>query len=475
MPLCAARLIHVRNKMEPSTLGAINFAREWLLAPCPQTLRPRPACGLVPGPGSLPRSAPMTTQTPGFEAWRAREPGEAADLVLAGVARLSPAQARAVFAVVPDREALAGAFAAARRDGPLGGVPFVLKDLFDVAGLPTRAGSVFLPEVRPTPAVDSALVRALGAAGAVMAAKTHLHEFAYGLTGENAHFGDCEVPGHPGRTTGGSSSGSAAAVAAGIVPLGIGTDTGGSIRVPAAFCGLFGLRLTPRHPWIADAFPLVPGFDTAGWFTATAGDMGDAMDALLGPALPGPAPRGCWLELPGMDPDVAAGFCAAAACLAPEAAPAHRLRLLRAFEAVADTYVVLGGSESRVVHAAWADRYADRYDPLVRGRLEAARRLTDADIAAAGERRRIVLDAWEEVLRDHDFVLLPATPCRALTKAGCTPANRMRLLGLTAPASLAGLPVLTIPVPLSPGPGTGIQVVARSAEGPVLRAILRAC
>src|SRR5690606_29674308 len=137
------------------------------------------------------------------------------------------------------------------------------------------------------------------------AGKTHLHEFAYGITGANPHYGDCEHPLFPGRTTGGSSSGSAAAVAAGIVPLAIGTDTGGSIRVPAAFCGLFGFRLAPGDTFIADAFPLARRFDTAGWFTANPEDMRLALSALVGLRSSERTPSGCYLELPGLDPDVA--------------------------------------------------------------------------------------------------------------------------------------------------------------------------
>ena len=140
---------------------------------------------------------------------------------------MAPDQRRAVIATLKDEEPLARAFAAAGRSGPLGGVPFFLKDMYPAAGEVMFAGSTFLPELFPPPAQDGAFVAALRNAGAVCAGRTHMHEFAYGITGENPHYGDCEHPGFPGRTTGGSSSGSAAAVAAGIVPFAIGSDTGG--------------------------------------------------------------------------------------------------------------------------------------------------------------------------------------------------------------------------------------------------------
>src|SRR4051812_35980223 len=185
-----------------------------------------------------------------FTDWQQLSPEAAAREVHQRIrTRLAPAQQRAAIAqLCPERE-LTNRFAA-KNTSPLHGVPFFAKDLFDVAGLPTYAGSTFLPEVRPTPANDGAFVRAIKATGAVLAGKTHTHEFAYGITGENPHYGDCEVPGFPGRTTGGSSSGSVVVVAAGIVPFALASDTGGSVRVPAAFGGLYGFRLMPRDPWI---------------------------------------------------------------------------------------------------------------------------------------------------------------------------------------------------------------------------------
>ena len=241
-----------------------------------------------------------------FAEWQQLAPDEAARELLRRAQALPEAQRRAAIVRLPSAAELEARFAAAPSDTPLAGVPYFLKDLFDVAGEPTLAGSTFLPEVRPAPATNSALVTALRAAGVVLAGKTHLHEFAYGLTGENPHYGDCEHPRFAGRTSGGSSSGSAAVVAAGVAPFAIGTDTAGSIRVPAAFCGLFGLRLTPHDPWIADAFPLAPSYDTAGWFAATAADLRTAAGALLNLQASAQTPRGVYLEPPRLESDVAA-------------------------------------------------------------------------------------------------------------------------------------------------------------------------
>ena len=277
-----------------------------------------------------------------FGEWQQLSPEAAArEVRRRAESNLSTGQRRAVLATLLDEAALAAAFANAPANGPLRGVPYVLKDLFDVVGEPTFAGSSFLPEVRPTPGQDSRIVRDLREAGAIYSGKAHMFEFAWGLTGENAHYGDCERPGSPGRTSGGSSSGSAAAVAADVVPFAVGTDTAGSIRLPAAFCGIYGFRNVPGDPWMADGVPLAPSFDTAGWFTRSAGDMRTVLAALVGLGTSERTPRGCYLEMPGLDPEVAAACRAAAAGLAPAADVATREELVGKFAPAAELYGVL--------------------------------------------------------------------------------------------------------------------------------------
>jgi amidase/aspartyl-tRNA(Asn)/glutamyl-tRNA(Gln) amidotransferase subunit A len=404
-----------------------------------------------------------------FGEWQQLAPGAAASEVRRRAeTSLAGPQRRAAVAALLDEPALAAGFDAAPSSGLLRGVPYLLKDLFDVAGLPTYAGSSFLPEVRPIPAGDSQIVRDLRAAGAVLAGKTHLFEFAWGLTGENAHYGDCEHPRFPGRTSGGSSSGSAAAVAADIVPFAVGTDTGGSIRVPAAFCGIYGYRGIPYTPSISDAVPLAPEFDTAGWFTGSASDMRSALAALVGSRPGGQALRGCYLDMPGLDTEVAAACAAAAADLAPPADASVRGELLRRFAPAAEVYGVLAGTQTWKIHRKWADRYRGRYGPLVRDRLDHAREISPAQVAAVEPSYSALRLAWGEFFRTHDFLVMAASPCPALRKEECTEASRLRMLSLTAPASLGGLPVLTVPVPLRSGMSTGLQIVVNDPRSPVL-------
>ena len=404
-----------------------------------------------------------------FRDWQALAPAAAARELLRRVdSLLPPAQRQAIVAQLPTEPELLVHFATAPKDAPLAGVPYFLKDLFDVAGLPTLAGSTFLPEVRPASENDSTFVRALHAAGAVLGGKAHLHEFAYGITGENPHYGDVEHPRFPGRTSGGSSSGSAAAVAAGVVPFAIGTDTGGSIRVPAAFCGLYGFRTTPRDPWIADAFALSPTFDTAGWFTANAADMHAALSALVGLGTPTREPRGCYLEIPGLAPEVATACRAASAQLAPPADTATRTELLRRFAGALDAYNTVAILEAWEIHKPWAARFRARYDPAVWTRLNRVHELTPAQVASADATLTAIRLAWTSYFLTFDFLILPAVHRPALTKAECTPAHRSRLLSLTAPASIGGLPVLTLPVSLPSGLSVGLQIVVNHRQSPVL-------
>jgi amidase/aspartyl-tRNA(Asn)/glutamyl-tRNA(Gln) amidotransferase subunit A len=409
-----------------------------------------------------------------FRDWQQLSPIDAAQALHRRVqSNLAPANRRAAIAWLLPVEQLADSFSKAHRTTPLGGVPWFLKDLFDVKGLPTFAGSTFLPEVRPARSEDAAIVTDFETAGAVLAGKAHLHEFAYGITGENPHYGDCEHPRFPGRTTGGSSSGSAALVAAGVVPLAVGTDTGGSVRLPAAFCGLYGLRLTPGDRWIRDAFPLARSFDTAGWFTANKEDMLVTLSVLLGIPQPAKAPRGCYLELPELDGDVALACREAALKFTSLADALTQGSLLAAFSSSSENYNQIVAAEAWETHRHWVSAYRARYDPGVWQRLQRGMALVPADFAQAREKQTETRAVWAEYFRSFDFLVLPASPFAALEKSECTLANRNRILTLTAPASLGGLPVLTIPVSLPSGLTTGLQIVVPDQQSGVLKWLLQ--
>ncbi len=370
------------------------------------------------------------------------------------------------------------------RGRPLARVPFLVKDLYDVAGWPTAASSSFLADEIGIPTATSPLVRRLHELGAVPVGKTHLNEFAYGLSGRNVHTGDCPHPRFPGRLPGGSSSGSAWAVGRGLVPLALGTDTGGSIRVPAAFCGLYGLRLTPNEWSQEGCLPLSPSFDTAGWFTAAAPDMQTLIRLLLAPGAvaagdtsspstaaskstarddPMPPLHGILLdalEIP-TDPLLAGAYAEACRRLECELDPAVATEFVAVCDGLAHAYSVLQSREAFAVHQKWLDRYRDAYGPAVWERIDRGRHWSAEELGAAEIARARVQTFFNLLFTRYDFAVLPAVPVTAPRGSDLTGDFRTRILTLTAPASMAALPVLTLPVFLEGGLSGGLQIIYR--------------
>ncbi len=254
-------------------------------------------------------------------------------------------------------------------DGPLHDVPFAVKDLYHQQNTSTRAGTVLPAPLRKR---VGSLVATLRALGSLPVGKTHLHEMAYGLTGENPHFGDVSHPHHPDRTTGGSSSGSAAVVVTGVVLFALGTDTAGSLRVPAAYCGLYAWRDVPGQKWIRDAIPLARKFDTAGWLAGSTQDMITLHRALFG-ALPKPTSnlRGAFMpaESLGVAMDVEAR--AATETMAEHftsEAVSYDHDLPTHCRGVGKTYTVLQSTDAFVEHRGKMEIYSDKIGPDVRER-----------------------------------------------------------------------------------------------------------
>jgi len=394
------------------------------------------------------------------------DPGAAADRFFDHLSRLPASQVKAAIASTISRSDLSSAFerSAARPDLPLAGAPYLLKDLYDVAGWETNASSLFLSEERPAPNMSSALAQDWDAAGGVFAGKTHLVEFAFGMEGSNCHFGDGVHPGFPDRVSGGSSSGSAWAVASGLVPLASGSDTGGSVRVPAAYNGLFGLRATPNHAWSKlGCFPLSPSFDTAGWFTRTAEDMTTTIDALFPAASGDEHPTSIkGLELLP-DYEFLDDGLREPHQKAIDSLPLERsAEATQAFHALPDrlkAYLTIQSSEALEVHRNWHDKRKSQYDPQTWERIAVGKKWTPADLKTAAETKAKVTRFFQELFRDYDFVALPTAPVPAPLLGRAT-ALREAHLDLTTPASLAGLPTLTIPYFMDSGLSGGLQIIA---------------
>jgi len=411
-------------------------------------------------------------------AWRDLAPTAAASEVLRRLAALPATQRSAAVAWEPTPAGLADDFTRAAA-GPLRGLPYFQKDLFDVAGAPTKAGSAFLHTVRPAPG-DSALVRRFRELGAVLAGKTHLVEFAAGLTGENRTYGDCPHPLFPDRLTGGSSSGSAALVAAGVVPFATATDTGGSVRVPAAFCGLFGYRGAPGHPWICDTFPLSPSCDTAGWFARTVEDLRMLCVALLGSPSPASAaePRGHHVP-PSLLPvefrdGIAEAYTARATRYGPAVSGVFAAELPGLLQDSFEAYGTIVMREANVIHRAWLGPQRERYDPAIWQRISDAANFPAEKIAQAEAIQQRIRGTLEIYFSEHDYLVLPCAPCAAPRKADCTPELRKAILTLTALASLGGRPALTMPFALPSGLTGGLQIILREENPALLDTLLSA-
>lgn len=372
-----------------------------------------------------------------------------------------------------DRTRIEGAAA-----GPLAGLSFAVKDLFDVAGLPTLGGT---PDWNPgrVPAERHAwAVGALLDAGAAMVGKTVTDEVSLGIMGENRHHGAVANPRAPGRVPGGSSSGSAAAVAAGLCELALGTDTGGSVRVPASFCGLFGIRPTHGRLSTAGMLPQAPSFDTAGFLADTAEMFVRAAGVLLGAA---PSSRPPAALLVGVDLFAAADQ-AVAAALRPalDAAialigPAREVAL--DLPALATAQGMLQPAEAHATFADWLDRENPRLSwEVALGRARAM--LADPAAIPGAQRVRDAHRARMAALLADDAVLaIPTVPFVAPEQGQRRSAmweKRARIVEFTCLAGLSGVPQASLPLGLVDGMPVGLSFLAAPGREDLLLHLVQA-
>ncbi len=367
--------------------------------------------------------------------------------------------------------------------GPLAGVPFAVKNLFDVAGLPTRAGSKINRDLPPA-ARDAALIERLEAAGAVLVGALNMGEYAYDFTGENVHDGPSRNPHDPARMAGGSSGGSGAAVGGRLVPLALGSDTNGSIRVPASLCGIFGLKPTYGRLSRARTFPFVASLDHLGPFARTVADLALAYDAMQGHDPDDPV---C-VEQPAepVTPLVAGGVDGLRVAIAggyfrkgmfPEAQIAveriaaalrvdREIEIPEAARARAAAYVI-AATEGAALHLDRLRTRARDFDPAVRDRLIAGAMVPATLVNKAQKFRRWYRARVLEMFKEVDVVIAPSTPCTApligqqtFVLDGVELSVRANLGIYTQPISFIGLPVVAVPVPLDPLP-IGVQIIAK--------------
>lgn len=358
--------------------------------------------------------------------------------------------------------------------GPLAGVPFLVKHNLDVAGCVTVAGS---PARRNHPAArhDARAVARLRAAGAIPVGATHMDELACGATGENPHFGAVRLPQDRERMTGGSSSGSAAAVAAGFVPVALGTDTNGSVRAPAALCGVWGWRPTHGGVSTSGCVPYAHTLDTVGAFARNIDDLTVLWQVMSEDATQASgAERRDTVFRVGVlvgdfhensDAQQHAALARAAACYneaKPVVLPVEEIAAVRAAAVIVSNYEVARA------HGALLQASPEMISPRLRQRLEIGLGISDGEYAAALACRERWRERMNALFADFDALLAPATPYSAprfdtpvLGMNGRQWVVAQTLGMLTQPISFAGLPVVSAPVP-SPDPSAlpcGVQVI----------------
>jgi len=420
---------------------------------------------------------------------------EAVSEVLARIQALEP-ELNAYITVVAE-EALAEArrcdaeMAAGRDRGPLHGIPLAVKDLYDTAGVRTTAGSRILGD--RVPQEDAVTVARLRAAGAVMVGKTNLNEFACGVTTTNAHYGDTRNPWDLSRSPGGSSGGSAAALAAGLCTLALGTDTGGSIRIPAALCGVVGLKPTYGRLSCRGIMPLSWEQDHAGPMARTVWDVAAMLAAMAGwdPADPAsrraPVPdylaaldAGLDCLRVGVDRDFAlqcvgsevrAAFEAALEVLAGLGARVLEVHVPRLVEGLA-AGLVIWGAEAAAVHAEWLRTRPEDYDPLVRSRLEKGLALAGTEVASAQRQRRLLQRDLQLLFEKVDLLATPtcaleAPPrgARSVVVDGDEVEVLPALTRFSRVFNLVGLPAISVPCGFTAGGlPLGLQLVGAELD-----------
>jgi aspartyl-tRNA(Asn)/glutamyl-tRNA(Gln) amidotransferase subunit A len=404
------------------------------------------------------------------------------DLVRNCLAQIDARPISNAFITVLRDQALADADAAeqeiaeGRYRGPLHGIPVSLKDLVDVAGVPTTSGSRVPARM---PASDAAVVRRLREAGAIVIGKTNLHEFAFGTTSDETAYGPVRHPMDPSRSAGGSSGGSAASLLEGMSFATVGTDTGGSIRIPAAACGLVGLKPGFDELPCTGIVPLSTSFDHVGPLARSVNDACYMFQAMKGRTVQGVAPAGGLVTLgiprpyfcERLEQGVRDALDRAVASLRDKGCDIHDVEIAHAAVSP-DVYLHIVLPEAAAYHAATLDSHADAYSPGIRLRLEMGRYVLAEDYVRAMQLRDVLRQAVDRALDRCDALLLPTLPIPApplgattVDAGGVQVPVRAAMLSLTQLFNMTGHPAIALPAGRGPeGLPRSVQLVGQAGR-----------
>ena len=371
-------------------------------------------------------------------------------------------------AVLREADALPHKFASVPRP-PLYGLPVALKDCFDLAGYTTTCGSRYYADRNGIAREDSAVAARLRALGAIIIGKTHLHQLAYGITGENPDYADCVQPDDAHRLTGGSSSGSAASVQEGSAVAAIGTDTGGSVRAPAALCWLAGYRasieLAHQLGLWRGGMPLAPSFDTLGWLFRDLRDAPLLASALFDLQVPAAVDMnvrvGCVADefLHDCEPIVLAGFALWREKL--KDCGAEIVPIDTAFwEDAMSIFGPIQASEAGAYHTANTGGDFSHFEKSIAERLAWGVSIPAEEIHRLRGLHTAFRERVDALLREHDFLIAPCSPVAQLVAGADHSQARRTILRYTSPLSLAGVPIVTLPA----AGGAGVQLIAARGD-----------
>jgi len=363
--------------------------------------------------------------------------------------------------------------------GPLAGLIFGVKDIYDIAGHKTGFGSPDWLATHEAAKRTAPVVATLLAAGADMAGKTQTDELTYSLNGENAHYGTPVNVNAPGRIPGGSSSGSAAAVAGKLVDFALGSDTGGSVRAPASFCGVYGIRPTHGRVSLQGACALAPSFDTAGWFARDAVLLERVGQVLFGNE-PAAQPGAALLAEDAFALLGSAGVEALRPALEKISAvvgPLHNVTVsAEGLPQWFQSFRVLQGAEIHRQLGDWVARVQPKLGPGVRERMQWVATITAADVTGAQAVRDAARRRMDELLKHNAVLVLPTVPDIAPllnTPAAALDDFRARAMSLLCIAGLAGLPQVTLPLATLQGCPLGISLIAARGNDALLLTLAR--